>query len=371
MAITFSTERSESNYLDGFNNNVVVFTSNAIPGSEDIKNCTINLGSKTFTITPNSSNVLEFNFKEIIKVLIKNRLTDNVTFTLPDEYSDTDLVNSYLITFTITFTDNTTENTTKTYKFLRSVAQIGASFKVRADGLVLGVKTIKAWRGYPLDVSYLNNGGGNYTLINAKNSKVLNFTGGYDGTRILFGNKLVGLSEFSIRVKADSGTLENGCYENEHDFLDLGVNTVSIFDDNGALNVIEIDLQKYCDGVYIKWFNEDGSWSEWLFDSIYRENKTVRANDKYRVDYGNLEDTKETVLVTSKYSLTKYRLHTTNLTADNRAQLIDILDSDRVELYDKENDSFQTVTIRSGTFTVQNTKYALSNLDINIEINEY
>ena len=219
MAITFSIERSESNYLDGFNDNVVVFTSNAIPGSENIKSCNINIGSKDFVITPDSNDVLEFNFMEIITVLIRNNLKDNITFTLPDEYSDSDLVNSYVITFTITFTDDTTEQTTKTYKFLRSVSQINDSFKVRADGLILGKKNITAFLGFPFDIGYLNNGGGNYTITNITNSNVIDFTGGFDGTRIAFGNKLVGLSEVSIRVKDDSGILENNCYEYEHDFL--------------------------------------------------------------------------------------------------------------------------------------------------------
>lgn len=371
MAITFSIERSESNYLDGFNNNVVVFTSDAIPGGENIKSCNINIGSKDFVITPDSSDVLEFDFIEIVNVLIKNRLTDNVTFALPDEYSDSDLVNSYVITFTITFTDNTTEQTTKTYKFLRSVSQINASFKVREDGLVLGKKTITAFLGFPFDIGYLNNGGGNYTMINTTNGKVIDFTGGFDGTRIVFGNKLVGLSEFSIRVKDDGGILENNCYENEHDFLKIGINEVTIFDDNGSVQDLTIELLDVCEGVYLKFFNEQGSWSYWLFNRIYRESKTVKVKDKYRVDFGNLEDTKATVLVTKKESEKRFRIHTTNLTQDNRAQLIDVLDSDRVELYNKTADTFQTVIVRSGTFRVINTKKTLSNLTINIDINEY
>lgn len=373
MAITFTKARSITEYLNGFNNNIVQFSSDDVLDSTQ---CNINIGGKDFVITPNTSNVFRFNFLEVVEALISGRFVDGLTYGLPNEYEDTDLYWSYLVTYTITFTDDSTEQTSETFRFLRSVAQIGDTQTAFADGLLLHQSEITVFNGYPFDLSYLNDAG-SFDLVNKTNGKVINFTSGGDATRVIFGSGLIGLSEFAQRVDDDSGTIEvGGCHDIAIvDFLNIGFNDVCFVQTGFADNEITIELKDICEGVYLKWFNREGSWSYWLFEKIYKQRIKTKIIDRYTVDFENLEDTTQTKLITGKTSEKTRFLKQTSITQPQRLQIKDVLTAPRVELYTGTQNgglgTWQTVVVKQGGFNYLNTKNQLSIIKFEIEINDY
>lgn len=372
MAITFTKSRSITEYLNGFNNNKVEFSSDDVL---DSTKCNVNIGGKDFVITPDTSNVFRFNFQEVVRVLISGQFTDNLTYGLPNEYEDTDLYWSYLATYTITFTDDSTEQTSETFRFLRSVAQIGDTQTAFADGLLMHNTQVTVFNGYPFDLSFLNDATA-FDIVNSTNGKVVTFAGAGESTRVIFGSGLLGLSEFAQRVDDDSGTIEVGCHDIEIvDFLKIGFNNVSFFADGFADHTMTIELKNICDGVYLKWFNREGSWSYWLFEKVYQENLKTKIQDKYSIDYENLEDTTATNLIRGKDTDKNRSLKQTLLTQAQRLQVESVLTSTRVELYTGIQNgglgTWQTVIVSQGKFDLQNTKNNSSLIEFKIEINDY
>lgn len=372
MAITFTTSRSITDYLEGFNNNVVVFSSDDVL---DSTKCNINIGAKDFVITPNTSNVFRYNFLEVIEALIKGQLADGLTFGNPNEYEDTDLYSSFLVTYTITFTDDSTEQTSATHRFLRSIAQIGDTQTAFADGLLMHQSQVTVFNGFPFDLSFLNDATA-FDIVNKTNSKVISFAGAGESTRVIFGSGLLGLSEFTQRVDDASGTIENACHDIEIvDLLNIGFNDVCFVADGFADNQITIELKDVCEGVYLKWFNRKGTWSYWLFNKIYKQSVKTRITDTYTVDFENVEDTVATELIIGKDTSVPRTLIQTNVSIEQRLQLEDVLTSERVELYTgTQNEglgTWQTVIVGQGNFKIIDTKINLSEIRFNIMINDY
>lgn len=372
MAITFTKSRSITKYLDGFNNNVVQFSSDDVLDSTQ---CKVNIGTKDFVITPDSSNIFRFNFLEVVEALISGQFKDGLTYGLPNEYADTDLYWSYLVTYTITFTDDSTEVDSDTHRFLRSVVQIDDTQTLFADGLLMHKSEITVFNGYPFDLSFLNDATA-FDLINKTNGKVVTFAGAGQSTRVIFGSGLLGLSEFAQRVDDASGTIEVGCHDIGFvDFLQLGFNTVCFVADGFADNEIIIQLKDVCEGVYLKWFNREGTWSYWLFERVYQQRIKTKILDKYTVDFENVEDTTQTDLITGKESEKVRFLKQTTLTFSQRLQVEDVLTSQRVELYTGTQNgglgTWQTVAVKQGSFNYLNTKNQVSTIEFEIEINDY
>ena len=372
MAITYTKSRSITKYLDGFNNNIVQFSSDDVLDSTQ---CNVNIGTKDFVITPDSSNVFRFNFLEVVEALIKGQLADGLTYGHPNEYADTDLYWSYLVTYTITFTDDSTEADSDTHRFLRSVAQIGDTQTAFADGLLLHQSDITVFNGYPFDLSFLNDATA-FDIINKTNGKVVSFAGAGQSTRVIFNSGLIGLSEFTQRVDDASGTIEVGCHDIEIvDFLKIGFNTVCFVADGFADNEITIELKDICEGVYLKWFNRQGTWSYWLFQKIYRQSVKTKITDTYSVDFENLEDTVATELVVGKDTDVTRDLMQENLTVVQRTQIEDVLTSERVELHTGTQNgglgTWQTVVVSQGNFKLTDTKRKLSEIKFKIKIKDY
>ena len=319
--------------------------------------------------------MFRFNLLEVVEALIKGQLADGLTYGHPNEYADTDLYWSYLVTYTITFTDDSTEVDSDTHRFLRSIAQIGDTQTAFTDGLLMHQSEITVFNGYPFDLSFLNDATA-FDVVNKTNGKVVVFAGAGQSTRVIFGSGLIGLSEFTQRVDDASGTIEVGCHDIEiTDFLKIGFNTVCFVADGFADNELLIELKDVCDGVYLKWFNRQGSWSYWLFQKIYKQSIRTKITDTYSVDFENIEDTTATELIVGKDTSVPRTLIQKNLTGVQRIQIQDILTSERVELYTGTQNgglgTWQTVVVNQGNFKLINTKTKLSEIKFNININDY
>jgi len=374
MAVTFSKSISTTELLNAYNNNVVEFTSSAIPGGESISKANINIGGSDFEITP-ISNVLRFNFREVVKVLINsNNHKDTI---IPDEpiENDSDLKGSWLVTYTITFSDDTTEQTTKTYVFVKSVEQMAnVSTRLLTEQQLLTPNILTFFNGYPFDLSHYSDG--NIVLTNTVSGYTETRTSTATNTdRIYFFNNE---NAFELRVIKDGGTFEeNTCWTDRlgYNLLSVGLNTITIV--GSTTETLTINLKDVCDGTYLKWLNNKGGWSYWLFNQIHKEKTTVKTLDTFNVDFDSIGETYTTELVTGRSATNSRDLTAKRLTNDEMLQIKDILVSPRIEMFNGSKgdlitaSSWQTVMVKSASQIIDNTKRDLINFKLSIKINQY
>lgn len=369
MAITFSKSISITKLLNAYNNNVVEFTSNAIPGGETITKANINIGGNDIVITP-ISDVFRYNFKEIFIILINNNFDDDVVMDA-DVKADTSLIKSFLVTYTLTFSDDTTEQTTETYVFVKSIEQIAnVSNRLLTTQHILNRNQLTFFAGYPFDISHYSDG--NVTLFGNNNNVTLTEVATNTYRLFLFNKR----SQFKNRVIADGGTYEdNVCWlsGNDYELLKKGINILDI--EGTTQEKMTINLRDICGGTYLKWFNRSSGWSYWLFDRVFKENTKTKILDSFNVDFESIENTFTTELNTGITSDKTRDLVYKGLNAPERLQLNDLFSSRRVEMYNGvqngELSNWQTVSLKNGTFELNNTKRNISNIKLKIEINDY
>ena len=384
MAITFSKAISTSKLLNAYNNNVVEFTSDAIPAGESIKKASILINGSTFEITPDNNNVLRFNFKEVVKVAINNNFKDTITPTT-DLHIDNTLKGSYTVTYTITFTDSSTETINKTYVFVKSVEQIAnVSNRLLTEQQILGRKTLTAFNGYPFDITRYSDG--DVTITNTATAVAATLTSTATNTeRIYFdlGNSKLSKPDektvFMASVLADGGTwIGESCYVYVvgGDILKTGLNTITVV--GTITETLTIDLKDIsCGGTYLKWFNQFGGWTYWLFQPIHKEKITTKTIDTFNNDFDSIDNTYTTELITGKTATYTRALKAEALTSNEMLQLRDIITSPRIEMYNGSygdavtSSSWQTVSIKSASQIVNNTKHNLIDFKVTIKINQY
>ena len=124
MALTFTTDISETVLLDSYVNNVVEFESDNV--SQAFK-CTINIDGSLFEITPNN-NTFYFNFKSVFKSLINDYFEDSINVELDSNDLTTFIKNMSQVTkevtidFIVDFINGTTESVSRSVTLLQSTS---------------------------------------------------------------------------------------------------------------------------------------------------------------------------------------------------------------------------------------------------------
>jgi hypothetical protein len=328
--ITFSKDISTSNFLNAYNNNVVEFSSDNV--SVAIQ-CTINISGYNFTITP-INNVFRYNFKEVLSVLINsNNFKDEILPTLV-VFDSTSLVyndtaNTFinpLVTYTILFEHGIIEQTTVTYKWLKSVEQL----EQNKLGVVTGGNNIYAlspflketantynvtyFEGYPFDISILLNNTGTVTVLNQTNALSYNFTMANTVNRLFFSD---GRTTITI-----------------NDYLPLvdGLNKLKI---TSGTDFIYINVTKIpsVEGQYLKWINQYGGWSYWLFNCVHKRQNKIKDLGSVNNDFENVADTTNPFLNIGKTSVDTLTLISDNINDNDQTVLNGLIDSPLIYYY--------------------------------------
>ena len=372
MAVIFSNIYSQTNLLNSFNNNIAEFSSTNVLQATKAK---ITVGTLVFEITP-INNAFHFNLKEVFKSLLAyNNTEDNIT---PTAYvvGDSRLATFVNVTYEITLSDLSTESIIVPSKIVRSVEQINNKAN-RSSTLhqVLSPLTLKVWKGYPFGFSYYADS--TLTITNTTTTNSINPTvvdgAGY---RVFFIDRE---EQYKQRVLAAGGTFEqNNCWleRTNYDLLNVGHNTLMLSSPLSTITMNVNMIDSNCDGItYLKWFNEFGGWSYWLFNPIHKESVATKTVDSFNVDFSNLIDTSSTTLLTGKTARKTRDIKAESLTNTDVAQLKSIITSPRVEMFDGTFGNFenkwQNIKVKDGSFQISNTKRNLLNLKLKIEINQY
>lgn len=371
MAITFSKALSTSNFLNAYNNNIVEFSSDSVV---DSRKCTITIGSISFEITP-INNVFHYNFKEVVTVLInQNNFTDDILplLILADATSHIydDSTNTYLeqlIDYEITFTNDTTESTSETYKFLKSVEQLEQNKKgvvTSGNNLYMlspfqkataNTYNVTYFEGYPFDISLLLNSPGLTTILNQTNALTYDFTLPDTVNRLFF-------SDGRITITID-------------DYLPLvdGLNELKIT--RGAdiiyVNVTKVESRQ---GEYVKWINQYGGWSYWLFNCIHkRDNRTKDLGDVNN-DFNDVEDTTSPFINIGKTGQHKLTLISKGVSDENQEVLNQLFESPKVyyftglRLSQVTDVSWLACKVKTSNNTIVNYKKNTKNYKVQIEL---
>lgn len=353
-----------------YNNNVIRFTSNseATPLS-----AVLTLGSITITIYPTPGGTFYFNFKEYITTIIN---TYNFSDTLSPILDASDL-NSYTYDYggylnlyfqiTVNLSNNTSEITSLNIPFLSGVMQIENYKKnvTQRDGeiILLPLKPntnnkyyVKYWEGYPFDVSFLNY---QYPI---------------EGLNLISLTNNTNLLEYSFEQKGKITRLffsDGRIDESITDLLPiaLGINEISWLD-----KFLYVDKQDVCSGIYMKWFNNYGGYSYWLFPNFAQRTQTMRNIGELNTDFENLEDTTNQVSQIGIEAGQRLTVNSDKLTDDEFNLLSTILTSSKVWLFtgepfsQSESNDWMEVKILNTNQRTRNYKGQALEINLDIEL---
>lgn len=393
---------NENNFLNIYNNNVANFQFDNTPVLVLANYLQITVASAGFTsavfrVTQFTTNPLEQEFTFNLKQAFKSLSGGFSDSRKPYEkiVLDSTLLKTYTVDYFFVTTepeDNYTEQVV--YSAFKSVEQIGETIeKPITDPYLLTNDNITVFKGYPFDFSIYSNS--SIALTNL-NTGVFVFDGAVStGVNRVFLSRgkllldeLDQETEFVNRVLGDGGTLvDNSCviYDLEP-ILRTGYNDLQINLGAFTPKQLKVKLIDACSGVYLKWFNEKGSWSYWLFNSIYKDRINSKVIDVYNTDFSSVEETYHASLITGKESKNTLDLQYKGLDDYEFEQVKDILTSPRVELFIGDINDNYALTVANGgedyskawmgvrvldSSLTKNTKIGLHNIAISIDKNKY
>lgn len=363
MAIVFTQSIADDRINMAYNNNVIRFSSNSVL---EVLNADITLGGQTVTIYPNPSGDFYFNFKEYITTAINTfNFIDYLAPTL-NPASDTTFTYGFAgyvnISFQITvnFTDDSSESFSDFIPFLSGVQQIETYKKnttQTTDNIILlplypnttNKYYAKYFEGYPFDIGFLQIEPTNLELTN--NTNLLDYTFIQKGniTRLFFSD---GRTDESI---------------NDLLPIALGRNEISWLD-----KFLYIDKADVCSGVYVKWYNQYGGYSYWLFPNYAQRTQTMRNIGEINTDFENLEDIYNQVSQIGLTAGQKLVVSSDKLNEEEFNLLSGILTSPKVMLFTGEPFSQSEVNdwmeVRIANTTQRTRNFKGQALEINLDL---
>lgn len=286
-----------------YNNSIIQFYSDTITGATK---ATITIEGDSFVTVP-LDNVFTFNFKEIIKTKINsNRFEDVVVPNLiTEDYIQPDPTIGREFNVNINVQNYTTgETLSKTYYFQRSVEQLPNYHRLTSlpNGIRVLLPTanqidynVKYFEGFPFDFTVNNLRA--FNSIYFKNITTNQQTDAYynitdEAKRIIISDG--GTNTTNTDILVNSSTLNK---------IELYLNETF----KANINITKVESQ--C-GVYLKWLNYEGSYSYWLFDSIFKDNLTPKTIDDFAGYYDNLQNLTSTSHLIGKTATKTLQINT-------------------------------------------------------------
>ena len=186
-----------------------------------------------------------------------------------------------------------------------------------AEGGFVGfprVGYMKYFEGYPFDFTFLSSS--SVTLFNSTNLDTLELTDLTNVTRLGISD---GRTDTTIDLYFVITEGENLIQFKQGDTIDY---QLKLFKDTSC-----------SDGVYIKWLNNYGGWSYWLFNKNHQRSLSVSSLGNINNDFNNLNQTTSPLLSLGKESNFSIRALSDNIGKDDNDLLLTMLDSPKVYLF--------------------------------------
>ncbi len=371
MAIQFTTALGETTLLRSFVDNEVFFSSDS--ASPAFK-CQITVDNEpSFEISPDKDGVFYFDFTNIFSRLIQDFFEDNQAIDI-DDADLTSLVKDYSqihkavpITYQVSLQNGSTEIATQNITLLQATS----NYQDRKTGEISVLETFavlshpedssnRTYRevyfdGYPFDIQVYKNTPGNVTITNRSNldSVVLNLPNKVN--RIFFSD-----GEKDV-VNENILSLAKGVNELEFDTTDL--------------TTIFLERRTPKCGKYLKWKNNNGGWSYWLFEELPEEIRGINDRGYLEKRSGSLTNN-DPIRNIGKESADSIRIGTINVDAFYRRKLESLAESPKVYLFMADQfaaddpTNWLSVRVNTRTFPVQLPKNSIFDLSFEIELPE-
>jgi hypothetical protein len=348
-----------------YNDSIIEFETTATGTTS--ANISINSTGDYFTVY-GINNKYFFNFRNIASTLInQNNFKDTIipSLLISNIYDDETL--SLSLPITISINNFSSETISKTYSFTKNVEQlIGYSNKINSsNNIKLLLPTLNNidyhltyFEGYPNDFSIYGLTSGD--TFNFKNNSTYNSSSVYTSSTSL--PKRIFLSD-------------GGNNELTTSFIGLSstINKIELYvNDNFKSNIKIKRIDSKC-GIYLKWFNDSGSYSYWLFDNVLTETLTTTTIDEINGTSDNLQNVSSTSQITGKKANKTLRL-STSFNDFDKEYLTSILTSPSVEMYiysepfqQSHKNSFVGILINDGS-TSFNNKTGNHRMNITIKL---
>lgn len=362
MAVILTTE-PQGELLNVYNNSILEFTTDVGTPAR----ATVEIGDYKFNITPNK-NVFYINLKEIIAVIVNQDVFDDpVEIVNPLNYlfPDANLYKEIEFTITVIKTNSTSETLTKTYKFIKSATQIVRKIYDDNDLLKIlsptddAVRNVTYFEGYPFDVSIYSNIARTVTVTHKRTASTLDIT----------------LSKGVNRLFLSNGENDNYGFE-EALPLYTGVNELEFKVDNSNIIRLFVTKKPVSCGKYLKWFNQSGAWSYWLFSPIHKEGVNPKSLGEINRDFKNIEDTFNRVTQIGKTAFKEFSLDTGYMTDFEKKIVSEVYTSPKVYLYNNQElqpfakVDFKEVEVTNGYTDLISEKQHISQKQVNIKLPE-
>ena len=216
------------------------------------------------------------------------------------------------------------------------------------------------WDGYPFDFGLTK------TIPTAQTSQTItNHTNGIVSTAI------------PVPYDVNRIVISNGdTTQTLEDYLPLteGLNKLEL---TGSVFIELYKFNPKC-GVYVKWLNESGGYTYWLFNEFFEIDKNVKSKGEINKDFNNLEDTVSTFNNLGKESFDTYSLYADALNVHEINIIKQILTSNKVYLFTGVRYSVNTfndwleVNVKTSGANLKQSREVLNDFKVEIEIpNEY
>lgn len=362
MAITI-IKKPEGIY-PAYNDSFVVFSSDLANNNKaEITAYPSEIFERTFIIYPDADGNYYFNLKEIAKVrLNQSGFIDSNYFI--NQYSKN--IEGLYITQQIdieVFNDSTSETKTEYYDFSKSVKQIGETIFENEFQLLSYSKdginyNLTYFEGFPFHIDILKVSGTNDIIVknlNTENEK--NF-----GTPT---------EEGSFRINIDKGSGDNWTFDNVLPLIE-GLNRLEVYEgSNFKANLLLYKIKK-CSGVYLKWFNQNGGYSHYLFDEYYVNKDTSKdLGSILKSDFSNVneitgivdsigKETSGTKTIKTRYNQEEYNI------------LKEIFESPSVQMFNsfEANSEGKFIDVKVEGSISHSNKKALNELKLTIDLPE-
>ena len=310
-----------------------------------------------------------FNFKDLIKVLInENNFKDGIEPNLENNltYLDSSLFLNLSVVYKIAFIGIPEEQITKSYKFKKSVQQI-----IRKNVVEIANNQIELlvpntdqtcyltyFEGYPFDIPIYLDANRTIAIYN-KRTQQQTMVALSEGVNRLFVSD--GKTNFSLEGKL---------------LLYIGLNELEFKINNNVFITLFLNkIDSRC-GTYLKWFNQNGAYSYWLFSHIHTTKRKTKITGKIATDYENPQNTFGISTILGKTSIDTIQLSAGYLNAREIDIVSEIFTSPKVEIY--LNDKYQKtdkkswvgVEVKNSDQEIRSTRHNHSKYDIKIELPE-
>lgn len=329
--------------LWAYNNNIIQYRDNS---GETAIWSDIECDQFSVRLFPDPQGVFTFNFKEYVKYIFgKNKFADNVQLFItanPSSLVKNGTNGVYInleLQIAINRENQTTILTDVSYPFLAGI-EILEKFKkgeiIHKDWSVLSpVETkskdrhrINYWPGYPFDLSLYSDINRLFTFKNITNFIDINLQCNNRVNRIAFCD---GSHDETIE---DHFPLSFG-----HNKIEIKQASPRVDEPGFSENQIYLNLIKHAPrcGVYVKFRNQYGGWTYWLFHKENKRDKSSSSQDSINNDFNNLEVTTSPEIQTGKSPIVDtIKAYAIGLDNEDIRQLEYITDTPKIYLYTGE-----------------------------------